>query len=225
MSEILRATGLQKVYRTGTLELEVLRGIDCVLHAQETVAVVGASGVGKSTLLHVLGTLDRPTAGTLHYGDRDVTRLDDRQLAAVRNQQVGFVFQFFHLLPEFTAVENIALPALVAGEAAGRALAAAHRLLDAVGLAARARHRPDQLSGGEQQRVALARALVNEPAVVFADEPTGNLDAESGRGVLDLLWELHAAQGTTLVVVTHDPSVAARADRVLHMVEGRLADQ
>ena len=224
MSEILRAAGLQKVYRTGRLEVDVLRGIDCAFRTGETVAVMGASGVGKSTLLHVLGTLDRPTAGTLHYGGRDVTQFSERAMAALRNRQVGFVFQFFHLLPEFTALENVAIPAFVAGEARGTARRRASELLDSVGLAARAQHRPDQLSGGEQQRVAIARALVNEPSIVFADEPTGNLDEDTSRDVLDVMWRLHEARGTTLVVVTHDPDVAARADRVLHMVEGRIVD-
>ena len=225
MSEILRAVGLQKVYHTGTLEVEVLRGIDCTFRANETVAVVGASGVGKSTLLHVLGTLDRPTAGAVFYGEQDITTLDDRRLAAVRNQQVGFVFQFFHLLPEFTALENVALPALVAGRRAGPARKQAMALLEAVGLGARAPHRPEQLSGGEQQRVAIARALINEPRIVFADEPTGNLDEETSEAVLAVLWELQRARGTALVVVTHDSSVAQRADRILHLVDGRIADK
>ena len=225
MSDVVRAIGLQKVYRTGTLEVEVLRDIDCAFHANETVAVVGASGVGKSTLLHVLGTLDRPTAGVVKYGEQDVTSLDDRGLAALRNQRVGFVFQFFHLLPEFTALENVAMPALVAGRSVGEAHSRAAELLEAVGLGARARHRPDELSGGEQQRVAIARALVNEPDIVFADEPTGNLDADTSDSVLGVLWDVHRARGTTLVVVTHDPGVAARADRVLHLVDGRLADK
>lgn len=224
MSDIVRAVGLQKVYRTGTLEVAVLRGIDCTFRSGETVAVVGASGVGKSTLLHVLGTLDRPTAGVVYYGEQDVTALDDRRLAAVRNQEVGFVFQLFHLLPEFTALENVALPALVARQPAGLARQRAAELLDAVGLGARTQHRPDELSGGEQQRVAIARALINEPAIVFADEPTGNLDEETSNGVLAMLWDVHRARGTTLVVVTHDAGVAQRADRVLHLIDGRIAD-
>jgi len=221
--KVLCATGLHKVYRTGRLELEVLRGVDCAFLAGEAVAVVGASGAGKSTLLHVLGTLDRPTSGSLLYGDRDVTRLSDRALAAVRNRHVGFVFQFFHLLPEFTAVENVALPAMVAGMTAAAAKERASHLLDAVGLAARAAHRPDQLSGGEQQRVAIARALVNEPSMLFADEPTGNLDADTSRAVLDVLWDLHETRATTLVVVTHDEAVAGRADRVLRLADGLIA--
>ncbi len=225
MSDVVRAVGLQKVYRTGTLEVEVLRGIDCTFQANETVAVVGASGVGKSTLLHVLGTLDRPTGGAVYYGEQDITLLDDRRLAAVRNQHVGFVFQFFHLLPEFTALENVALPALVAGQPLSPARGRAQALLEAVGLGARAAHRPDQLSGGEQQRVAIARALINEPQIVFADEPTGNLDEETSNDVLALLWNLQQARGTTLVVVTHDPDVARRADRTLHLVDGRFVDK
>jgi len=225
MSEVVRAVGLRKVYRTGRLEVPVLRGIDCAFSAGETAVVVGASGVGKSTLLHVLGTLDRPTAGSIHYGDRDVTKCTDRALAQLRNRHVGFVFQFFHLLPELTALENVALPALVAGTPQRHTRARAAALLEAVGLSDRATHRPDQLSGGEQQRVAIARALVNEPEIVFADEPTGNLDAETGRQVLDVLWDLQTAQGTALVVVTHEAAVAARADRVLRLADGRLAEE
>ena len=185
----------------------------------------GASGVGKSTLLHVLGTLDRPTAGTVRYQGRDVSQLDDRALAALRSRHVGFVFQFFHLLAEFTALENVALPALAAGFGRTAARDRAADLLDAVGLTARMQHRPDALSGGEQQRVAIARALVNEPNIVFADEPTGNLDEDTSEAVLDVLWAQHVARGATLVVVTHDPAVAARADRQFHMVEGQIATE
>ena len=205
------------------MELAVLRGLSLSVGKGEVVVVVGASGVGKSTLLHILGALDRPTAGEVVLDGREISRLSDRELADVRGRRVGFVFQFHHLLPEFSALENVMLPRMVVGEGKGEAERAARAVLDEVGLGARLEHRPAELSGGEQQRVAVARALVNEPAVVLADEPSGNLDRDSGRRLQDLLWGLREARGRTFVIATHDPSIAARADRVLTLVEGVLA--
>lgn len=186
-------------------------------------SVVGASGVGKSTLLHLLGALDRATAGEVLIDERAVSRLDDGELALARNRRIGFVFQFHHLLPDFTALENVMLPRMVAGARREEAEDAARALLNEVGLGERLHHRPGELSGGEQQRVAVARALVNEPAVVLADEPSGNLDRETGRRLHDLLWRLRDARSQTFVIATHDPEIAARADRVLVLAEGVLS--
>jgi lipoprotein-releasing system ATP-binding protein len=185
-------------------------------------AVVGASGVGKSTLLHIIGGLDRPTSGKVYYGDVDVFGLDNGQLSRFRNTRVGFVFQFHHLLPEFSALENVMMPALIRRTAREEAAETAGRLLSAVGLGARLHHRPGELSGGEQQRVAVARALMLKPDVVLADEPTGNLDMHTGESVHELLHGINKQQGITFVIVTHNDKLAVRADRVLRMAEGRL---
>ena len=222
MSDPIVAKGIVKGYRSGSGDLEVLKGIDLVIEPGELVAIHGPSGVGKSTLLHILGTLDRPTGGTLSYGELDIGNLSDRVLARLRNERIGFIFQFYHLLPEFTAFENVLLPAMVNGEQLEEAGKRARRLLDEVGLSERQTHKPDALSGGEQQRVAIARALINRPEVVFADEPTGNLDEENSREIYSLIKRLTEEHGTSFVVVTHEPSLASVSHRSLGMANGRI---
>jgi lipoprotein-releasing system ATP-binding protein len=219
----LAAEGIRKVYRLGDgSELEILRGVDLEVRPGEAVAVVGTSGAGKSTLLHILGALDRPTAGTVRLGGEPLAGRSTDELAAIRNRYVGFVFQFHHLLREFTALENVAIPALVRGIPEDEALSRAKEILDAVGLAGRLRHRPWQLSGGEQQRVAVARALVNDPAVLLADEPSGNLDTHTSDGLHDLLFRIRAERATSMVLVTHNRELASRADRILVLGDGVL---
>ncbi len=203
-------------------EIAVLRGVDLALRKGETRAIVGPSGAGKSTLLHLLGALDRPTAGEVLLGDRPVAELADAELAALRNRFVGFVFQFHHLLRDFTALENVMVPQLVAGRDRRAAESRARELLEQVGLSARAGHRPAKLSGGEQQRVAVARSLANEPPLLLADEPSGNLDVDTSERLHDLLFRLVERHGTAMVVVTHNRSLAARADRVLRLASGVL---
>jgi lipoprotein-releasing system ATP-binding protein len=227
MSELggapIEARDLHKSYAAGDgSRLEILCGLDLRLERGEAVAVTGASGAGKSTLLHLLGALDRPTGGSVFVGGRAVSTLDDEDLAAVRNRDIGFVFQFHHLLREFTALENVMMPALVGGMDFAPARAAAQALLAEVGLDHREEHKPRQLSGGEQQRVAVARALVNEPLVLLADEPSGNLDTQSSERLHDLLFELRSQRELSLVVVTHNQHLAARADRILVLEDGRL---
>jgi len=221
----LEARDLQKRFLSGDgSELHILRGVGLRLSAGEAVAVVGASGAGKSTLLHILGALDRPTGGEVLLGGQPVAGLDDEALAALRNRHVGFVFQFHHLLREFTALENVMMPALVAGADPREAQQAARELLDAVGVRGRDGHKPRQLSGGEQQRVAVARALVNRPLVLLADEPSGNLDSNTSDRLHDLLFSLREGRGLSMVIVTHNQDLAARADRILRLEDGRLAD-
>jgi lipoprotein-releasing system ATP-binding protein len=204
------------------VQLPVLTGIDLDIMQGEMLAIVGASGVGKSTLLHILGTLDRPTSGRILYGNSDVFALDANQIARFRNEHVGFVFQFHHLLPEFTALENVMMPALIRKMDRDKAVEMAALILDDVGLGGRIHHRPGELSGGEQQRVAVARALMLGPDVVLADEPTGNLDSHTGEAVHDLLLSINKQKNITFVIVTHNDKLAVRADRVLRMTEGRL---
>ncbi|MFW6060345.1 MAG: ABC transporter ATP-binding protein [Phycisphaeraceae bacterium] len=224
---ILTAQGLHKHYRLGGEDLHVLRGVDMHVHAGEWVAVLGASGSGKSTLLHLLGGLDRPDQGSVRFDGDEVFALRGRRLDQYRNTRVGFVFQFYHLLPELTALENVLLGAMIRRPILGwpstrtRARQRAVELLEQVGLGQRLRHRPSKLSGGERQRVAVARALMNEPAVLLADEPTGNLDEETGARLLELFHTLHKG-GQTIVMVTHDADIAAAADRRLKLHEGRL---
>ncbi|MCU0607752.1 MAG: ABC transporter ATP-binding protein [Candidatus Edwardsbacteria bacterium] len=220
---IIRAAGIERCFPSRPLPLRVLKGADLSLRPQETVAIVGSSGSGKSTLLHVLGCLDRPDGGTLSIDGHDTARFGERELAAFRNRTIGFVFQFHYLLPEFTALENAAMPLLIAGLPRKRALAIAEQLLLEVGLAERLEHRPSELSGGEQQRVAIARALANSPSLILADEPTGNLDHASGELVADLLWRVNADRKVALVIVTHNHEIAARAGRVLELRDGRLS--
>ncbi len=207
---------------SGPTTLNVLNGIDLEVIRGEMLAVVGASGVGKSTLLHILGGLDRPTAGRILYGDVDVFGLDNDRLARFRNEHVGFVFQFHHLLPEFSALENVMMPALIRGVDRETAAGTASAVLADVGLGARGHHRPGELSGGEQQRVAVARALMLKPDVVLADEPTGNLDMHTGEAVHELLQKINKERSVTFIIVTHNDKLAIRADRVLRMADGRL---
>jgi lipoprotein-releasing system ATP-binding protein len=222
----LEARDLEKSFQAGDgSELHVLQGVGLRLEKGEAVAVVGASGAGKSTLLHILGALDRPSAGEVLLGGRPVARLDDEELAAVRNRHVGFVFQFHHLLREFTALENVMMPALLGGAQLPDASQKAHELLDAVGVSGRDGHKPRQLSGGEQQRVAVARALINEPLVLLADEPSGNLDSHTSQRLHELLFRLKADRGLSMVIVTHNEDLAHRADRRLLLADGRLHDR
>lgn len=222
MSNLLEVRGLCKTYINGPNRVEVLRGIDLDLEQGTTVALVGASGAGKSTLLHLLGALDRPSAGTVLYRDGDIFGKSDRELAQFRNRSIGFVFQFHHLLPEFTALENVMMPALIARIPKEEARAEAEELLTDVGLAHRLTHRPGELSGGEQQRVAIARALALSPELLLADEPTGNLDMKTSEGVHALLADLQRKKGLTLVIVTHNERLAAAMGRVVRLADGRL---
>jgi lipoprotein-releasing system ATP-binding protein len=223
MSAILEASGLRKVYQGGDgLPIEVLAGVDLSVTRGEFVAIVGSSGSGKSTLLHLLGALDKPSTGTVRLDGRDFGEMDETALALVRNRKIGFVFQFHHLLREFTALENVMLPLLIAGEDDTRARSRAEELLAAVGLAGRMSHRPAALSGGEQQRAAVARALAADPVLVLADEPSGNLDTANSERLHQLFARLSREFETALVVVTHNRNLAGRADRVLSLEGGRL---
>ncbi len=219
---LLVAEGLLKRFEHEGSRVEVLRGVDLRVESGEMVCVVGPSGAGKSTLLHILGTLDLPTAGSVRYEGQEVTRFSSRRLAAFRNRTLGFVFQFHHLLPEFSALENVMMPGLVRGMPRRRVQERALALLEEVGLSHRLSHRPGELSGGEQQRVALARALVMEPKLLLADEPTGNLDSTTSEAIHDLLFRLNAERGTTVLLVTHDRDLASRMPRVVHMRDGRI---
>lgn len=221
MSNLLEARGLEKVYQTRGETLQVLKGLDLSVERGEVLAIVGASGVGKSTLLHLLGALDRPTAGQLLYDGRDIFQMSDQELASFRSRQVGYVFQFYNLLTEFTALENAMMPALIQRRAQIEAKDLASAALRDVGLEGRRNHRPGELSGGEQQRVAIARALVGQPAVMLADEPTGNLDAKTSESIFDLFLRLRAERGLTVVVVTHNERLAERTDRIIRLVDGR----
>jgi lipoprotein-releasing system ATP-binding protein len=213
--------GLIKTFRHNSIQVEVLTGVDLDIRQGETLAVVGASGVGKSTLLHILGTLERPSAGKVHWEGEDVFSLDDRSLAAFRNRKVGFVFQFHHLLAEFNALENVMMPALIARLPQPVAREQAEAILARVGLKERLTHRVSTLSGGEQQRVAVARALVLAPEVLLADEPTGNLDTKSGMGVHELIQELNRERGLTSVIVTHNLEMARTLDRQITLRDGK----
>jgi len=214
------AVGVTREYQLGGVEVPALRGVSVTIPPGDHVAILGPSGSGKSTLMHLLGGLDRPTSGVLRIAGRDVRELGATELARLRNRTIGFVFQSFHLLPRTTAVDNVALPLVYAGVRAGDRRRRAEELLDRVGLHHRLRHRPNQLSGGEQQRVAIARALVTGPSLLLADEPTGNLDSATGADVLDLLEELNQESGVAVVVVTHEREVAARAARQIRMRDG-----
>ena len=215
---MIQATGIHKSYGS----LEVLKGIDLHIAKREIVSIVGASGAGKSTLLHIIGTLDKADRGQLLIDGTEVNKLNDTELAAFRNQKIGFVFQFHHLLPEFTAIENICIPAYIGGMAKKEAMEKAEKLLDYLNLSARKDHKPSQLSGGEQQRVAVARALINQPAVVLADEPSGNLDSKSAEELHKLFFRLRDEMNQTFVIVTHNPTLAAMSDRTITIKDGRI---
>src|ERR1043166_5852517 len=219
---LISGTAVHKTYTLGKRELEVLRGVDVSLNRGDFLALRGASGAGKSTLLHLLGGLDSPTKGEVIFRDQNLAGLSRRELAKMRNEHVGFIFQFYYLLPELDALENVCLPARMARISAGKAEARGRELLARVGLKERMEHKPYELSGGEQQRVAIARALINEPQLILADEPTGNLDSHTGEEIIELLCGLRAEKQTTLVMATHDAKVAARAARVVQLVDGRI---
>ena len=215
--------GVWRTYRVGEGEVDALKGVSLEIARGEHVALIGPSGSGKSTMLHIVGCLDRPTQGRYLFDGREVGALSEEERSLLRRNRIGFVFQFFHLLPRLSALGNVELPMLFAGTAAGERRARASRALDAVGLGHRGAHRPDQLSGGECQRVAIARAVVMDPAVLLADEPTGNLDRHSAQEVMELLEAMNR-RGLTLVVVTHDPAIAERARRVIRMADGEIVD-
>lgn len=222
MNNLLEVRGLCKTYGSGSNRLEVLSGIDLELQTGTTTALIGASGAGKSTLLHLLGALDRPTSGTVSFRGDNIFNKNDRQLAAFRNRSIGFVFQFHHLLPEFTALENVMMPALIGGMPHQKARKTAESLLGDVGLGRRMTHRPGELSGGEQQRVAIARALALGPELLLADEPTGNLDMKTSDAIHAMLTELQIKKGLTLVIVTHNERLAAAMGTTIHLLDGRV---
>jgi lipoprotein-releasing system ATP-binding protein len=224
-SAVIRTAGLRKTFRSGTAELTVLAGIDLAVERGEIVAIVGASGAGKSTLLHILAALDTPTSGTVYFEGKSFESLGDAERADFRNRAVGFVWQRHHLLPDFTAVENVAMPLLIRGVSPDEALGDAERWLGEVGLAARVQHRAGELSGGEQQRVAIARALVSGPSLLLADEPTGDLDEQNAEAVFDLMRRLHKAHRLTSILATHNLGLAQRADRILVLEHGILQPQ
>lgn len=219
----IKVRGLTRSFRKDSQTVEVLRGIDLDVAKGESLAIIGASGVGKSTLLHILGTLDRPTSGTVEYDGRDVFQWEERELCQFRNRTIGFVFQFHHLLAELTALENVMMPALIQGMKRAKAAALAREILGELGLIHRINHKPGELSGGEQQRVAIARALILRPEVILADEPTGNLDRRTGEGVEDLLLDVRARLGATLVVVTHNMSLSRKMGRQVELIDGKIS--
>ena len=215
---MIQATGIHKSYGS----LEVLKGIDLHINKKEIVSIVGASGAGKSTLLHIIGTLDKADRGQLFIDGTEVSKLNETALAAFRNQKIGFVFQFHHLLPEFTAIENICIPAYIGGMGKKEATERAEKLLEYLNLTDRKTHKPSELSGGEQQRIAVARALINQPAVVLADEPSGNLDSKSAEELHKLFFRLRDEMNQTFVIVTHNPTLAAMSDRTITIKDGRI---
>lgn len=218
---IIQARGIEKSFG----DLKVLKGVDFQVNKSEVVSIMGASGAGKSTLLQILGTLSTPDSGSLEIDGTDVLHLGGKDLSAFRNKRIGFVFQFHHLLPEFNALENVMIPAFIAGRSDKDAMAAATRLLKDMGLSERMEHKPSELSGGEQQRVAIARALINDPAIIFADEPSGNLDTKTKAEIHQLFFDLRQRYGQTVVIVTHDPDLARMCDRSLFMRDGQFVDE
>lgn len=225
MNNVLECRNVVKTFTDGARELRILRGVELDVPEGEILAISGPSGVGKSTLLHMMGTLDRPTSGEILFRGQSFAKMSRATVNRLRNEEIGFVFQFYHLLPEFTALENVMMPALCKGMPRAKCLARAEELLHKVGLDDRMTHKPGKLSGGEQQRVAIARALFNEPTLVLTDEPTGNLDERTGEGIVDLLFNLNASEKMTLVIVTHDEVLAARAHRWVHLHDGRAAER
>lgn len=221
---VIRARGLERSFAQAGARLKVLENVDLEIRAGEQVAILGPSGVGKSTLLHLLGGLDKPTSGSVEVAGQDMARADETRRAAIRNRHLGFVYQFHHLLPEFTALENVSMPLLIARQPVSQARARAVELLERVGLGHRLDHKPGQLSGGERQRAAVARALINRPDCILGDEPTGNLDEDNAAQIYELMLELNREFKTSLVLVTHDPQLARRMDRRLEMTGGRLVD-
>lgn len=219
---MIKVTDLHKSFSMGAYELPVLKGINLEIRRGELIAIVGASGAGKSTLLHIIGTLDKPTSGTVTFDGQDLFQMTEPQQAEFRNRRIGFVFQFHHLLPEFTALENACMPALVQRRSPASVESDATALLTEVGLGQRLHHKPGELSGGEQQRVAMARALMQKPDVVLADEPTGNLDTHTGDGVFGLMRDLNKSRGTTFIIVTHNDKLSAQSDRIVHMQDGMI---
>ncbi|MDG5765894.1 ABC transporter ATP-binding protein [Balneolales bacterium ANBcel1] len=222
---LLKATDIHKTYRGKTEPVQVLRGLDISIHRNDLAAIVGASGSGKSTLLHILGGLDRPDSGSIRFRDRELSSMDDETLAGFRNRNIGFVFQFHHLLPEFSALENVFMPGLIAGKSMAEIKQRAEYLLEETGLKDRIDHRPSELSGGEQQRVAVARALMNEPEIIMADEPTGNLDERNTEKLLALLMDLKQKEQSAIVLITHDHRIAHITPSVFHLQEGRLTPE
>ncbi|HKZ16064.1 MAG TPA: ABC transporter ATP-binding protein [Geobacteraceae bacterium] len=222
MNNLLEVKELRKSFGSGASRVDVLKGINLAVEPGETIALVGASGAGKSTLLHIMGALDRPTTGEILFKGKDIFQLSDASLASFRNHSVGFVFQFHHLLPEFSALENAMMPAIISGMNRGEAEALAVELLTDVGLGHRLSHKPGELSGGEQQRVAIARALIQSPPLLLADEPTGNLDTRTSEEVHSLLSEIHEKKGITLVIVTHNENLASRMGKIIRLVDGNI---
>lgn len=222
--EFIKIKGLYKFYRNGQKSVDVLKGIDLDVTEGETTAILGASGVGKSTLLNIVGALDRPTEGQVFYRDESIFDLDEKSLASFRNEKIGFVFQFHHLLPEFSAVENVMLPALIGGGVYGEVRERAEALLREVGLGQRLEHKPGELAGGEQQRAAVVRAIIQMPEIILADEPTGNLDSATGMEVFDLLMSLNREKNITLIVVTHNEALSEKLGRRLRMVDGQVRE-
>jgi len=219
---MIEARGLLKAYINGVKRLEVLKGVDLRAERAQVTAILGPSGAGKSTLLHLLGGLDAPSAGEVFIDGINIYSLSDTERARLRNKRLGFVFQFYHLLPEFNALENVILPLWIKGDSGRGAREKGTDVLNIVGLGERLNHRPGQLSGGEQQRVAIARALINDPEVLLCDEPTGNLDSETGKNIIGLLWDLNARRKTTMIIVTHDAQIAKAAQKILNIKDGRL---
>ncbi len=221
---IVEAQNLHKSFNSGTKHLPVLKGIELKIEIGEALSILGPSGAGKSTLLHILSGLDRPSEGKIYFEGSDLSRINDEEMARIRNRRMGFVFQFYHLLPEFNALENVILPLLISKQTqnCNNLKEKGMELLKAVGLNKRADHRPSELSGGEQQRLAIARAIINNPQILFCDEPTGNLDSKTSEEIIDLLMELHLKNGTTILTVTHDEQLAKKTKRVIHIRDGKL---
>jgi lipoprotein-releasing system ATP-binding protein len=224
---VLRSNGIEKKFKSksGSEDLHILRGVDLKVHGGEIISIIGSSGSGKSTLLHILGGLDRPDSGEVFWNEESIYEYKSDKLADLRNNKVGFVFQFHHLLPEFTAVENVMMPALIRGKSHGEAEERAGKLLERFGLAERLLHRPSEMSGGEQQRVSMARALMNKPSLILADEPTGNLDEKNTEAILELLFELRVTEEVSIVLITHEKEIATRCDTLYSLQQGVLQSE